>query len=77
MSLRPFDPDSELKPWPGTTSLLHGLRALSFWSAIVLPFFHLPLLIGGLDTLTRSVVFLGLLALNIVTLVIGHSYQPT
>ena len=76
MSFRPFDLDSEPKPWPGATSLLHGIRALSFWSAIVLPFFHLPLLVVGLDTPTQSVVFLGLLALNIVTLVIGHSYQP-
>lgn len=76
MSFRPFNPDSELETWSGAASLLHGVQALSFWSAIILPFLYLPVLVVGLDTPTRSVVFLGLLALNVVTLVISHSYQP-
>lgn len=58
------------------TSLLEGVRAFSFWSAIVLPFLYIPLLVVGLDTVTRSVVFLGLLSLNIVALLSSHSYRP-
>lgn len=58
------------------TSLLEGVRAVSFWSAIVLPFLYIPLLVVGLDTVTRSVVFLGLLSLNIVALLSSHSYRP-
>lgn len=77
MSFRPFTPDSELETWSMATSLLHGVQVLSFWSAIILPFLYLPVLVVGLDTPTRSVLFLGILALNVVTLVISHSYQPS
>lgn len=58
------------------TSLLEGVRAFFFWSAIVLPFLYIPLLAVGLDTVTRSVVFLALLSLNIVALLSSHSYRP-
>jgi hypothetical protein len=76
MSFRPSSPDLEVEAWPGAPSLLRGIRVLSFWSAIVLPFFYLPILVVGLDTPTRSVAFLTLLALNVVTLTVSHSYRP-
>lgn len=57
-------------------SLPQWIRALSFWGTIVLPFLYIPLFVTGLDTTTRSVVFFGLFLLNIVTLVISHSYRP-
>jgi len=56
--------------------VLRWLRALSFWCAVVLPLFYVPLLVAGLDSVTRSMVFLGLLVLNTVTLLFSHSYRP-
>jgi hypothetical protein len=48
------------------------IARLSFWAAIALPFLHLPLLATGLEGETTTVAFVVLLALNVVTLVIGH-----
>jgi hypothetical protein len=77
MSLRPMSLDTRLGTRPGARSLLRAVRALSFWSAIGLPFVYLPILAVGLDTPTRSVAFLALLALNVVALVVSHSYRPS
>jgi hypothetical protein len=49
------------------------LRFLAFWTAVTLPFLYLPLLVGGLDG-QQVTVFLALLAVNAVTLVLGHEY---
>ncbi len=48
---------------------------LSFWAAITLPFIHLPLLAQGLGNPTVTLTFLALLALNVVTLFVGHGYN--
>lgn len=53
-----------------------SLLAVSFWSAVLLPFLSIPLLATGLNTVTQTTMFLALLALNIVTVLVGHSYQP-
>lgn len=76
MSIPPIIHDLRRTTRNSETSLLEGIRALSFWSAIVLPLLYIPLLVVGLDTAARSIAFLGLLSLNIVTLVISHSYRP-
>lgn len=76
MSIPPIIHDLKRTTRNSETPLLEGIRALSFWSAIVLPFLYIPLLVAGLDTVTRSIAFLGLLSLNIATLVISHSYRP-
>lgn len=54
--------------------LRRPVTGAAFWSAIALPFLHLPLLASGLESETTQVAFLVLLALNVVTLLIGHSY---
>lgn len=51
------------------------IRVASFWTAIVLPFLHVPLLAAGLSTPAETGTFLGLLGLNLVTLYVGHSYR--
>lgn len=48
-------------------------RAGSFWLAVVLPFFYLPLLVVGLDTSASLFLFIGFLLLNILALYVGHS----
>lgn len=52
------------------------IQAIAFWLAVVLPFVLLSLLTTGLVGQTGTLAFVGLLALNIVALFAGHSYQP-
>ncbi|NHN49880.1 hypothetical protein G9464_20130 [Halostella sp. JP-L12] len=56
-------------------TLTTPLQMAAFWTAIALPFFHLRLLLGGLSSSAETTTFLWLLALNLVALVIGHSYN--
>ena len=51
------------------------VQALSFWSAIGLPFVQLTLLIQGLENAESVLLFFGLLVLNVVALYIGHGYK--
>lgn len=53
--------------------LVWGSRAVAFWTAILLPFLYVPLLVGGL-TGQELLVFGGLLVVNVVALVAGHDY---
>lgn len=55
-------------------SLVQPIKRLSFWSAIVLPFMHLSLLVVGLDSPSMVVAFVVLVALNVIALLIGHTY---
>lgn len=48
---------------------------LGFWSAIALPALYLPLLVTGLESTAELLVFLGLLALHVVAIVVGHSHD--
>jgi hypothetical protein len=57
--------------------LLLPVRALAFWVATLLPLTYLPLLATGLPSADPS-SFGGLLALNAVAFLVGHSYnQPS
>jgi len=57
----------------GTLALRATIQRVSFWIAIVLPVIYLPLLSGGFGPQTGHVV-LGLLALNLIALFVGHSH---
>lgn len=50
------------------------LKRFAFWTAVVLPFLHLPLLATGLDSRSLTVAFVALVALNVSALWIGHPY---
>jgi hypothetical protein len=54
-------------------SLAGVVRRVGFWVAVVLPFLHLPLLFSGIDTSGEVVVYLSLLAVNVLALVLGHT----
>lgn len=56
-------------------SIAKPIRIASFWLAIVLPFFYVPLLVTGLSSGTETGTFLGLLVFNLGTLYVGHSYR--
>lgn len=47
---------------------------LSFWAAIALPVFYLPLLASGIDTLSGLALFLCLFGLHVLALVGGRPY---
>jgi len=56
-------------------SLAAPLRGLAFWAAIALPFLYVPLLVSGLESSAVRTAFAVLVAGNVVTLLIGHSYS--
>jgi len=54
---------------------LAPITGIAFWSAVALPFLHLPLLlVTGLSSQATSTAFLVLLTLNVVALLIGHPH---
>lgn len=66
---------AELAAIADVESLRRPLTGFAFWAAIALPFLHLPLLVTGLETTRMAVAFLLLLGLNVLALVVGHSYR--
>jgi hypothetical protein len=54
-------------------SVIDPLRALSFWTAVLLPLAYLPLVTNGLTTGETSVL-LALVVANVVALVLGHGH---
>lgn len=75
---RPDEEGGDRTPVPldsfGIDSPTETLRALAFWSAVVLPFLHVPLVTTGLASPSERHAFLVLLALNAVALYAGHPY---
>jgi|AntDeeMetagen134_2_1112570.scaffolds.fasta_scaffold02039_4 hypothetical protein len=54
--------------------LFASARGIAFWTAVALPFSYLPLF--GLDMVELTIeMFVLLLVVNIVALVLGHSYH--
>lgn len=52
-----------------------AVRGIAFWTAIVLPFLYLPLLITGLNSGATRIAFVALVVCNAVTLLIGHAHR--
>lgn len=53
------------------------VTAISFWLGTLLPVLYVPMFVLGLDSGPQFVAFLGVLAINVVALVIGHDYRAT
>lgn len=58
-----------------STGLKAGVTGIAFWSAIILPFLHLPLLATGLDEPSVSIAFAVLLGLNVLAAVVGQFHR--
>lgn len=56
-------------------TLADPIRKIGFWTAIVLPFLYVPLLVTGLSTATETGTFLILLAVNLLALYVGHAHR--
>lgn len=50
---------------------------VGFWLGTLLPFVYLPVFVLGIDSMSHLMAFLGLLAVNVVALVVGHDYPET
>ncbi|WP_439027241.1 hypothetical protein [Haloarchaeobius sp. DT45] len=61
---------------PADGSSFRPVRMMSFWAAVSLPFVNVALLTVGLDTPTKSALFVSLLLLNLLALTLGHTYEP-
>lgn len=80
-SIAPSNHDAESQRAEPTSDSWRPIRSSAqfagFWAAIVLPFGHLSILARGLASLELTLVFLALLALNLLALYVGHGYnQP-
>jgi len=53
---------------------LAAVRAIAFWTAVVLPVMYVPLLATGLDSVRTAVTFAALAAVHVCTLVVGQPY---
>ena len=52
------------------------LQFVGFWAAIALPFLYVPLLVETqLQTTAETATFLVLISMNVLALVVGHSYK--
>lgn len=56
-------------------ALVRPIQIVAFWTAVALPFLHVPLLLYGLETTPELYTFFGLLAINLVALFVGHGYK--
>lgn len=56
-------------------ALTTPFQMIAFWTAIALPFLHVPLLVKGLSNPSETITFLTLLGLNLVMLLVGHSHK--
>ncbi len=64
-----------LKAVTAAPAVRRPLTGAAFWGAIALPFLYLPLLASGLESGTSVTAFLVLVGLNVVMLLVGHSYR--
>ncbi|SEH13432.1 hypothetical protein SAMN04487967_1370 [Natronorubrum sediminis] len=77
-SINPSSPESDRHDHPRRSlvdSVKLPVQFVSFWGAIALPFAHLPLLAQGLGSPQATLLFLVLLAANVLALYVGHGYK--
>ncbi|RQG91541.1 hypothetical protein EA462_06165 [Natrarchaeobius halalkaliphilus] len=55
-------------------NLAGAIRKTGFWTAIVVPFLYVPILLNGLTTWIESTTFLVLLGINLLALYVGHTH---
>ncbi|WP_246998690.1 hypothetical protein [Halosolutus gelatinilyticus] len=55
--------------------MAQSLTAVGFWLGTVLPIVYVPMVLVGIDSMTRFSLFVGLLVLHALALVVGHEYD--
>jgi hypothetical protein len=56
-------------------TVLTPIRIVGFWTAVALPFLHVPLLATGLDSGQETAAFVLLLTLNLLALFLGYPHR--
>ncbi|MFB6218913.1 MAG: hypothetical protein ABEH77_07015 [Halobacteriaceae archaeon] len=59
----------------GWLTARRAARAAAFWSAVVLPFLYLPLVVAGPRSATEWLAVGVLVAVHAVALVVGHTHH--
>lgn len=72
--VRPANRIADVLDHVESVSLTKPLQFAGFWSAVVLPFCYLPMVVGGLASSYRT-VFGALLVFHAVALVVGYGYD--
>lgn len=52
-----------------------SVTAAGFWLGTLFPVVYFPVILAGIDSMSRLSLFLGLLALHALALVVGHDYS--
>ncbi|MES3516909.1 MAG: hypothetical protein PPP58_04500 [Natronomonas sp.] len=56
--------------------VVRGVRAIAFWTAVVLPFLYVPALYS-VEPAFRTSVVAALLTINLLSVVVGHSHPQS
>jgi hypothetical protein len=51
-----------------------SIQSVAFWTAVLIPFAYVPLLVTGLSTLGEGLLMAQLVTVNAVALVLGHDH---
>lgn len=57
------------------TALTTPVQLVGFWASVGLPLVQLHYLVGGIETVDEAATFGLLLAVNLLALLVGHSYR--
>lgn len=66
---------SEALSSPAKHRTTRALRVVAFWTAVVLPFVVLFVLLSGLESTNDWLLFVALVASNVVSLYVGHPHN--
>ena len=72
----PTEPDDEQRYLErAVPTLATPIRKVGFWTAIVLPFCYVPILLYGLSSPLETLAFFAVLAINLIALYVGHAHR--
>lgn len=54
--------------------LSHSVTAAGFWLGTLLPIVYVPVILAGIDSMSRLSMFVALLLVHALALVVGHDY---
>ena len=60
---------------PAYETVLRPIEVVAFWTAVIMPFVYLPLLLTGVETSSEGIAVAALVAVHVVTLVVGRRYR--
>jgi hypothetical protein len=68
---------SDVVETPVSATLLKPFEVAGFWAAITLPFLYTPLVLAGPETAAEQTALAAMVALHVVSLVLGRRHNAT